>query len=327
MAEQSLSPLESAMLEGDLSKLTPPERLEFYRMRCEVAGLDPRASPFQYVRLSGKLVLYPGRAASDQLTGARGVSVDVLSEQVMPGSIFYVKSRARDGSGRTVDDVGAVSIEGLKGDLLANAMKKAVTQSKRRSVLSFCGLAMPDETEVDQIPGAQRIEVNHDTGEVLEEVDGGGLMVDGPVRTIPNHQLSTLHHQPPHDLKYWRGYAMALWTEMGGDPKKGSDCRADMGAMLEADVATRKDLELEEWRTCALFLDALRSTGIPLEEWRAAGRPSTLPRPEDEREDDPEEDAPALPENPDVPATAPGWKERAKAAMESGATYAPLAGF
>jgi len=291
MAEQSLSPLESAMLEGDLSKLTPPERLEFYRMRCEVAGLDPRASPFQYVRLSGKLVLYPGRAASDQLTGARGVSVDVLSEQVMPGSIFYVKSRARDATGRTVDDVGAVSIEGLTGDHLANAMKKAGTQSKRRSVRSFCGLAMPDETEVDQIPGAQRIDVN-EHGEVLGE--------------LPEPAVAP----PLHDREYCKRRSFAAWKNLGWDTAP-ETMRAYCSTLLGKEVTTRTTLTAEEWRLVYLALEdeVAEADAGAVEDQAAVDAEAT--------------------DAPEVPATAPGWKERAKATMESaesGAGYAQQMG-
>ena len=43
---------------------------------------------------------------------------------------------------------GAVNINGLKGEALANAMMKAETKAKRRATLSLCGLGLMDELEV-----------------------------------------------------------------------------------------------------------------------------------------------------------------------------------
>jgi len=66
---------------------------------------------------------------------------------------FVVTVTARTQDGRTDTEIGAVSIKGLTGDSLCNAMMRAVTKSKRRVTLSICGLGMLDETEVDSVPG------------------------------------------------------------------------------------------------------------------------------------------------------------------------------
>ena len=60
---------------------------------------------------------------------------------------------ARTPNGRTDTEIGALSIKGLTGDSLCNAMMKALTKSKRRVTLSICGLGLLDESEVDSIPG------------------------------------------------------------------------------------------------------------------------------------------------------------------------------
>jgi len=52
--------------------------------------------------------------------------------------------------------MGFAKIAGLKGDMLGNAMLKAVTKAKRRATLSMCGLGMLDEEEIKSI--------NEDTG-------------------------------------------------------------------------------------------------------------------------------------------------------------------
>jgi hypothetical protein len=66
----------------------------------------------------------------------------------------------RDREGREDEDISAVHIGSLKGDARGNAMKKAVTQAKRRCTLSLCGLGFLDETEIDQIPDARRVPVS-----------------------------------------------------------------------------------------------------------------------------------------------------------------------
>jgi hypothetical protein len=61
-----------------------------------------------------------------------------------------------------------VPIKGLAGPLLANAMMKAVTKSKRRVTLSICGLGgYLDETELDTLPPDTKVvDVNPGTGEI-----------------------------------------------------------------------------------------------------------------------------------------------------------------
>jgi len=286
MSEQTaLAALEKVMIGGDLKELKPHERLQWYRTRCEIAGLDPRAQPFIYLELQGKLTLYATKAATDQLAAVRRISLDVLSHEVLAGEILMVKTRARDASGRAVDDVGAVPIGGEKGERLANAIKKAVTQSKRRACLSFCGLGMLDETEVDSIPGARRIEVN-EHGEVLGE--------------LPEPAA------PVHDLAYWRRRAMAVYTELGGDPANRDACRADLCGILGVEPRSRKELTAEEWQTCAREMERQRDE-----------------RPEPA---EPADAATEATDAPDVPQTALGWQQRAKAAMESGAGYAQQMG-
>jgi hypothetical protein len=58
----------------------------------------------------------------------------------------------------------------LKGEDLVNARLKAVTKAKRRVTLSICGLGFLDETEVDSIRQARRINVNLTTGEIIDDV-------------------------------------------------------------------------------------------------------------------------------------------------------------
>ena len=159
--------IEQVVVGGDLSKLSPKDRLTYYNEICKSVGLNPLTRPFEYLSLSGKLVLYAKRDCTDQLRSLRGVSITKLERETMEG-VYTVTAYATDGKGRTDSAIGAVPIEGLRGEAKANAIMKAETKSKRRVTLSICGLGMLDETEVESISDARRVPVDTATGEILE---------------------------------------------------------------------------------------------------------------------------------------------------------------
>lgn len=172
MSEIILDPkaAEQLMLDGDLSKLNPQQRIQFYAATCERVGLDPVARPFDYLRLQGKLTLYANKGGAEQLRNRHKISLYDLNTQVLDG-IFIASISAKTPDGRTDSDSGAVPVDGLKGERLANAMLKGVTKAKRRVTLSLVGLGMMDETEVETIPGAKRVEVDeaHDALPVIAD--------------------------------------------------------------------------------------------------------------------------------------------------------------
>ena len=143
---------------GDASKLTPDQRTQYYLMRCKTAGLDPRAQPFQFMSLQGKLILYATKACTDQLASSHSIRVEVVSQETTPDGIRVVTVRAIAKDGRQTDEIGCVSIKAKSGDDLANAYMKSVTKAKRRAILSLCGLGCSDETELE-IPGAQVVPI------------------------------------------------------------------------------------------------------------------------------------------------------------------------
>lgn len=146
--------IERALVQGDISKMTPEQRVRYVGAVCSSLGLNPLTRPFEYVNLGGKVVLYAKRDAADQLRKIHGISIEVVSRTVDDG-ILTVHVRAIDKTGRRDEDFGAVSIANLKGENLANATLKAVTKAKRRVTLSIAGLGLLDETEVETIPGAR----------------------------------------------------------------------------------------------------------------------------------------------------------------------------
>lgn len=142
--------LEKVLLEGDLSNLTPAERLSYVNKVCESLRLNPLTKPFDYIKLNGKLVLYAKKDATEQLRKLNGVSINIISREKLD-DVYIVVARATDKEGRTDEAIGAVSIAGLKSHDLANAIMKAETKAKRRVTLSICGLGILDESELDTL--------------------------------------------------------------------------------------------------------------------------------------------------------------------------------
>jgi hypothetical protein len=143
--------IEAVITRGDLAQLSPEERAKYYVKVCESVGLNPMTRPFEYITLNGKLTLYARKDCTDQLRAVHKVSVVDLSESEREG-VFIVTAKVQNGDGRTDAAKGAVNIQGLKGEALANAMMKAETKAKRRATLSICGLGFLDEAETEDIP-------------------------------------------------------------------------------------------------------------------------------------------------------------------------------
>lgn len=168
---ETTAPLDPAIMEavvvgGDLAKLTPSQRLAWYRSRCEAAGLDPRTQPFSYLMLNGKLTLYATKTATDQLISGRRLSVKLIDRHYDPDTGLYeVVCQVTSPDGATVEDIGVVNAHGLRGEALSNAQMKCCTKAKRRTVLSACGLGMLDETEIDSIPDARWVDPDQDQPE------------------------------------------------------------------------------------------------------------------------------------------------------------------
>jgi hypothetical protein len=146
--------LEQVLIKGDLSQLKPEERVLYYKKVCESQGLNPLTKPFEYIMLNGKLRLYALRDCTDQLRKINGVSITIRSREVVEGC-YVVTASATDKTGRYDESIGAVPIDGLKGEGRSNALMKCETKAKRRVTLSICGMGWLDESEIDSIPGAE----------------------------------------------------------------------------------------------------------------------------------------------------------------------------
>lgn len=168
-----VSIIERVIAAGDLSKLQPAERVNYYVSVCRSVGLNPLTKPFDYIALNGKLTLYSTKNCTDQLRQIHGVSVKGLKRETTDG-VHIVTANVSTKDGRCDEDIGAVTIQNLRGEALANAYMKATTKAKRRATLSICGLSFVDESELDSIPNAQTVVVTEE-----------GVIVDPPKRLGP----------------------------------------------------------------------------------------------------------------------------------------------
>ena len=151
----AIAELEKVVLQGNLKGLSDGERIAYYARVCESLGLNPLTRPFEYIELQGKLTLYARKDATDQLRQLHGVNI-VNLERERTDDLQIVTCTVRDRYGREDSAIGAVSIKGLGGEALANALMKAETKAKRRATLSVCGLGWMDEVEAMD---ARRVEV------------------------------------------------------------------------------------------------------------------------------------------------------------------------
>jgi len=178
MAERAMAPsngldvstLHALVVRGDLSQLTPEQQVRYYLEVCRATGLVPATKPFEFLKLNGRLVLYALKSATDQLRAKHNLSMRITRRERIDDQ-YLVECEVTDGT-RTDQEIGVVSLAGLSGDALANAIMKAVTKAKRRATLSFCGLGMLDETEVESIPSATP--APEATARVIEQIEEQG---------------------------------------------------------------------------------------------------------------------------------------------------------
>lgn len=177
--------LEKVLVQGDLKDLKPKERVEYLMKLCQSLGLNALSKPIEFMDLSGKLVPYVKKDATEQIRRNNNVSLKIVSRELLSDDLYVVTARATTPDGRTDESTGVVCLskEGgewtdsgskgpdgkakrffkkngkmvpLTGEEKANALMKAETKSKRRVTLSICGLGFIDESEAYDIPGAKR---------------------------------------------------------------------------------------------------------------------------------------------------------------------------
>lgn len=153
---------ESLVMRGDISGLTAPQRVQYYLHTCNELGLNPNAQPFAFLKLNGKEVMYPTRGATDQLARIHQVNREIIDGPKLMdlggAKLLFAACRATLASGRVETATAAVPLPS-GGEAIANAVMKVETKARRRATLAILGLALTDESEMDTIPAAARVDV------------------------------------------------------------------------------------------------------------------------------------------------------------------------
>ncbi len=259
--ETELRPEERALLLGDLSKLSPEQRSDLYVKVCNSLGLNPLTNPFNYISLSGKLVLYATRNCTDQLRSIKGVSVQIQSREVVE-DLYIVTARATLPSGRCDESIGAVPLGNLKGEARANTIMKCETKAKRRVTLSICGLSYMDETEVETIQGATVVSI--DKAHSIEAPKPVNPIADIPLDEFPPDDeaiLNTFSEDPINKtVKIGQSTAGKKFSEI--PEAKLIEMLNWSRKTLEANPKCRNALDIAEFQCGATAF--LKSMGVEL---------------------------------------------------------------
>lgn len=234
--------IEQVLIKGDLSGLSETQRLSHYKNVCESLGLNPLTTPFDYLKLNGKTVLYAKRDAAEQLRKIHGVSITEIQTQKFD-DVYVVTAKACDRTGRTDASTGAVPLGSLKGEALANALMKAETKAKRRVTLSICGLGMLDETEVESIPGARpqgytvtapavHVAASSDDahGFLPSEPNGGDSAVFDSEVELPEGSVRVMRV----DVRETKNKSLNKYVVVLSDGREVSTIKASLGVLAEA---------------------------------------------------------------------------------------------
>lgn len=162
--------LEKVITSNDLAGLSSLEKVQHIRDICESLGLNPLTKPIQLMKFQGKEVAYFSKDATEQLRKLNKISLSIKETKIID-DLYIVIVEATSPDGRKDSSTGVITISGIKGDAKANALMKCETKAKRRATLSICGLGFIDESEVDYIPDAVKIDiVNEPTKEIETDI-------------------------------------------------------------------------------------------------------------------------------------------------------------
>jgi len=191
--------INSLILNGDMSKLTPAQQTQYYTAVCKSLELNPLTQPFAIIVLNQKKMLYATKACTQQLANLRKINTEIKSKEIIDG-VYIVNVRATLPDGRFTDDVGAVNIGGLKGQDFANAILKSITKAKRRAVLALCGLGLNDETEIDEEQNAMmRIDPNKSRVEQIIDTQIESEVKDAPQQPPKEEPKKETKKKPKED--------------------------------------------------------------------------------------------------------------------------------
>jgi hypothetical protein len=209
--------IEKVLIGGDLSPLSPEQRVEYMKAVCKSLGLNPLTGPFGYILFKetesapAKLALYAKKDAAEQLRKIHRVSVvPNTTTQTVDDDFATTRLSLRDGSGRTDTATGIVYLwkkynnqpYRLSGQRLGDAIMKSETKAKRRGTLSICGLGMLDEMDLESVRVV------------------GGVTPDGRIYTLSEPPLEHEQLQLSEENEgIERLKAKGLWCDEHGCPR------------------------------------------------------------------------------------------------------------
>lgn len=193
----------SLVLNGDLSKMQPAQKVDYYNRFCQSLGLNPLTQPFQLITFQGKQKMYATKDCTDQLRKIYGISITDMKSEIIAGSLYKVVVTAKDKFGRSDAATGVLSIENLKGEGLSNAIMKAESKAKRRVTLSICGLGILDESEVEGMQKGAAAQSPETFTTTVETIDTEYESID--VSDIPEEVTTAVKDADNIDLlkKIW----------------------------------------------------------------------------------------------------------------------------
>lgn len=200
--------LEKLVCESDLSLLKPLERVEIIMRMCKSLNLNPLFRPFEFMVLKGKMTLYATRNCTDQLRKLNKINITKI-ESKREGDFYHVTAYGEDGLGRQDVATSVLYLKSSKdnrpfvGEELANAFMKAETKAKRRLTLSLCSVGVPDESEVETIKFSKIIEVDHKTGEIINDAANDAPKLASPQQVESLTNLITQLDVKPETINLW----------------------------------------------------------------------------------------------------------------------------
>ena len=209
--EVAFSAIEQVLIQGNLNPLTVPQRIEYYNKVCQSIKLNPLTRPFEYLAFQGRLILYATKNCAEQLRMNFKIGITKIERcplaEAMKTGVYWAIAYGVDPSGRTDEAMGVLSILGLKGVDLSNAIMKCETKAKRRLSLSMAGLSVIDESEIDHLKGARRVGEDYQS---LRITPNDGIAIEDMRLTDPEYRIPHgwgdfgglyLHEVPTDKLK------------------------------------------------------------------------------------------------------------------------------
>lgn len=266
--------IESLVLRGDISGLSPRDRAQYYVQQCESLGLNPNAQPFAFLRLNGKEILYATRGATDQLAAIHRITREIIDGpkviDLAGTKLVICVAKAQHPNGRTETSVATVPLMDPQ-----NVLMKAETKAKRRVTLSILGLALLDEMELETIP-ANVQEAGGGVDLSLAHQPDAPVDADAETPTEIPAQLGEFYERIK-DIEL-PGEAVAVWmkhrAELAALPSADREnawqalCRRteEVGKMKNAKVWLKKAISEEDARRGQSHVDpgaALEGAGDP----------------------------------------------------------------